>query len=145
MNAAVRIGRDLLSGLERAMWQASPYEACGLLLGEWECDTATITQIVITENVTAGDPTVRFEIDPAVHILIQKAAREGAPAIIGVWHSHPGGAAVPSEEDRRQSVEPGWVWLISADGKGRMEHLAYTSDKQSPRDFHIASIEYIDH
>lgn len=109
----MRIGAGLVDMLERAAWHASPHEACALLLGSADNSTFTVATAVVTENVTVGDPETSFEIDPAIHIQMQKLARAGGPSVIGVWHSHPKGAAEPSDVDKAQSVEPGWVWLIT--------------------------------
>lgn len=98
--------------------KAWPEEACALLLGTRSATGIHIEGIAFSENTTVGDPRTSFEIDPALYIKLQKASRQGGPSVVGVWHSHPGGKAAPSEADRAQSVEPEWVWLISAtDGK----------------------------
>lgn len=121
----VEIGQTLLEMLERTAWQASPNEACALLLGEQNSNRIIITQAVVTDNVTEGNPETSFEIDPAMHILLQKAARVGGPQLVGVWHSHPNGVARPSKADREQSNEPGWVWLISAEQDHVFTHAAF--------------------
>jgi proteasome lid subunit RPN8/RPN11 len=60
---------------------------------------------------TAGSATF-FEFDPAE--LLEHDLRHGT-AIIGVYHSHPGGPARPSPTDlgqMRAEAEAPWVWLI---------------------------------
>ncbi|WP_286828140.1 MULTISPECIES: M67 family metallopeptidase [Kordiimonas] len=128
----VRLSATLLEMLERTAWQAEPHEACALLLGEVGGSEVKLTQAVVTDNVTEGNPETSFEIDPGMHILMQKAARAGGPQIVGVWHSHPNGVAWPSDTDRAQSVEPGWVWLISGVRDGMCEHGAFRAGTGDP-------------
>jgi desampylase len=89
--------------------QAPGKEVCGLLLGEGQ----TVQHILPAANV-AADPARQFEIDPAVLITAHRNARDGGPAIIGCYHSHPNGRVEPSAEDRAMMLEPGWLWLIIA-------------------------------
>ncbi|HEY7984935.1 MAG TPA: M67 family metallopeptidase [Ktedonobacterales bacterium] len=85
-------------------------EACGLLLGAADAGGWRIEATVPLRN-TANSATY-FEFDPAE--LLQNDLRHGA-AIVGVYHSHPGGPARPSATDLGQmtrEAEAPWVWLI---------------------------------
>ncbi|NIJ08885.1 proteasome lid subunit RPN8/RPN11 [Sphingomonas vulcanisoli] len=89
-------------------------EVCGLLFGSPDrVDTAEPTANV------ADDPARTFEIDPATLLRAYKAARAGGPQVIGHYHSHPFGSAVPSDRDWA-AAEPGRLWLILADGAARL-------------------------
>lgn len=88
---------------------ASRDEVCGLLLGRGD----TIDRLVPCRNV-AADPAVRFEIDPTALIAAHRAARGGAPAVIGHYHSHPSGVARPSPRDAADAAPDGSIWLIVA-------------------------------
>lgn len=89
----------------------APNEACGLLLGAGShVHTATVTTNV------HPDPATRFEIDPAALIAAHRAARQGGPALLGYWHSHPNGRAGPSATDRAAASGDGRVWAIVARG-----------------------------
>jgi proteasome lid subunit RPN8/RPN11 len=85
-------------------------EACGLLLGTSGESGWQIEATVALRNV--ANSASYFEFDPAEmlrHDLIHGAA------IIGVYHSHPGGPAHPSSTDlgqMRAEAESPWVWLI---------------------------------
>ncbi|HTI31407.1 MAG TPA: M67 family metallopeptidase [Sphingomonas sp.] len=104
------ISRSLLDRL-RAIVAADPRrEVCGLLLGH----EGEIEAIIEAANV-ATDPRVSFEIDPRVQIDAVKAARNGGLAIIGSYHSHPNGAARPSQWDL-ELARSGELWLIFAAG-----------------------------
>jgi len=138
----VRIGAGLIDMLERAAWHATPHEACALLLGCVDDDTVDVATAVVTDNVTSGDPETSFEIDPAMHIQMQKLARVGGPSVIGVWHSHPKGAPQPSDTDKAQSVELGWLWLITghvADGVS-VTH-AFVAGDTDPHDLKPARMD----
>ena len=95
----------------RAAALAHPREACGLLLGS---ATGRIEQSVETANV-APDPARHFEIDPAALIAAFKTERAGGLRLLGYWHSHPRGEAVPSATDRAMVLGDGRVWAIVAE------------------------------
>ncbi|WCL53765.1 M67 family metallopeptidase [Gimibacter soli] len=107
---SVTLAPGLLDALEALALEAAPHEACAMLLGTRD----HIAGYVPSRNVTDADPARNFEIDPALLLRLHREAREGGPAIAGVWHSHPNGRPEPSDEDRARSVEPGWIWLITA-------------------------------
>lgn len=86
-------------------------EVCGLLLGHGDLVSAAPP----CRNV-AVDPARSFEIDPAALIAAHRAARSGGPAILGCWHSHPSGVALPSRTDAAAALELGWWWLIVGSG-----------------------------
>lgn len=94
-----------------------------------------VSDIVFSDNVSEGDKTRSFEIDPSLYIKLQKKARGGAPQVIGVWHSHPNGAPAPSETDRARSVEKNWVWLISGVEQGQVITKGYLTGSDSPSVF----------
>lgn len=86
-----------------------PREACGLLLGR----DLRIEAAVAAANI-AEHPEREFEIDPAVLLRCHREAREGGPAVIGWYHSHPNGLPEPSAMDATRADEEGKVWLIAA-------------------------------
>lgn len=88
-----------------------PREACGLLLGAGD----RIERAVPAANV-AADPAAAFEIDPALLLRCHRAAREGGPALIGWYHSHPNGRTTPSAADADRVAEWDRLWVIAAAG-----------------------------
>lgn len=88
---------------------AAPRECCGLMLGDRA--TMLVDAILPATNV-APDPLHRFEIDPAALLGAYKAARAGGPQIIGHYHSHPQGEAMPSTIDAAMAQGDGEIWLI---------------------------------
>lgn len=88
---------------------SSADEVCGLLLGQAQ----RVVSAVPTANV-AADPGTAFEIDPSALVAAHRAARAGGLAVLGHYHSHPTGCAVPSITDAHMADEAGVLWLIVA-------------------------------
>ena len=86
-------------------------EVCGLLLGEGE----RVVRVDRCTNVAAA-PARRFEIDPAALIAAHRAARGGGLRVLGHYHSHPSGDAMPSPRDAADALPDGSVWLVVANG-----------------------------
>jgi proteasome lid subunit RPN8/RPN11 len=84
-------------------------EVCGLVLGQGDA----VADILPAPNV-AEDPSRSFEVDPAVLFDAIRAARAGGPAVIGCYHSHPSGHALPSATDAAMIGRVGEYWLICA-------------------------------
>ena len=84
---------------------------CGLLFGTADA----IAAVQPCRNV-AADPSRWFEIDPAALLAAHRAARIGGPAIVGWYHSHPNGLAMPSPRDAASAAPDGMLWLIAAGG-----------------------------
>lgn len=104
----VRISRVLLDAIISRAAASPALEVCGLLLGQGE----TVERIDHCDNV-AVDPHIGFEVDPGALIAAHRAARTGGPRLLGHYHSHPNGIAVPSDRDRA-AAEPGRLWIIVA-------------------------------
>jgi proteasome lid subunit RPN8/RPN11 len=101
------VPRDLLAAMQRLAATACPAEACGLLLGT----PRRITALAPSRNLATAEDA--FEIDTALHLRLQRTTR----AVVGVWHSHPRGPAVPSARDQAGAWDPSLLWLITgADG-----------------------------
>ena len=80
--------------------RASPEECCGLLLGQHD----RIVRAVATRNA-AHDRTRRFVVDPRDYFDAIRQARRESVEVLGVYHSHPRSAAVPSSTDRAEAFE----------------------------------------
>jgi len=105
----IEVTRGVLDALCEMSGAAHPHEACGILLGEG----AQITAAIPTRNVHP-DPETHFEIDPQALIDAHRMEREGGPAIMGYYHSHPNGDARPSATDRAMAAGDGKLWAIVA-------------------------------
>ncbi|HEY1125791.1 MAG TPA: M67 family metallopeptidase [Sphingobium sp.] len=103
------LSRTLAQAIQSETKAAGGHECCGLLLGDRA--TLRVDSILAAANV-AADPRRRFEIDPATLLRAHKTARAGGPEILGHYHSHPDGEAVPSATDAAMAQGDGEVWLI---------------------------------
>lgn len=90
-------------------------EVCGLLLGSGD----RILDILPLANVAAA-PADSFEIDPAGLLAAHRRQRGGGPAILGHYHSHPGGSAAPSPRDAAAASGDGRLWLVVAGREARL-------------------------
>lgn len=105
----IRVTSGVITTLTDEAVRAHPHECCGLLLGR----DGLIDQVVPAANVHP-EPQRHFEIEPAALIAAHRAARQGGPDLIGYYHSHPTGAARPSETDRAMAAGDGRIWAIIA-------------------------------
>jgi len=110
----VEISRVLL---EQIMSEAAAdaNEVCGLLMG----DASRIAAIRPAANV-APDRARHFELDPVVLVAAHRAARAGGERIVGHYHSHPSGMALPSATDAASAAADGSFWLIVGSGVARL-------------------------
>lgn len=110
----VTISRMLLDQI-LAIAAADRAEVCGLLLGA----AGRIKAIAPAANV-APDPARHFELDPVALIAAHRAARAGGAQMIGHYHSHPSGVAVPSATDAACAAPDGSLWLIIGGDEARL-------------------------
>lgn len=100
-----------LAEVEKRSLAAFPAECCGLLLGKPRDDeTVRIGWVEPCVN-QAPDQRCRFTISPESLMAAYRWARDRGEKVVGTYHSHPGGSAVPSEIDR-ESAWPGASYLI---------------------------------
>jgi len=113
MGSRLEVTSGVIATLREEASRAAPREACGLLLGRAE----EVRCAVRADNVHPT-PLRHFEIDPVALIAAHRAARQGGPAVLGYFHSHPTGLLAPSAVDRAQASGDGRVWAIVAPGAG---------------------------
>ena len=113
--------QDHVDCMRRHAEQAYPQEGCGLLLGHLDAETSQKTLVSVALMTNDWSPQVaqqleisneqapaaenlssarRYWIDPRQLLETQRQARSQGLSIIGVYHSHPDAAAVPSGCDR---------------------------------------------
>ena len=113
------VGRAVVSGPVRDALQAHvdrdfPHEACGLLIGRVEPEGVLITRSVRCRNeAPVEERHHRFSIDPRAVINVRRTLRGTSESIVGFYHSHTNGRAVPSALDLDHiRLWPETVWLI---------------------------------
>jgi proteasome lid subunit RPN8/RPN11 len=107
------IGNSTLPEIEAHAAAAFPEECCGILIGRTAGSRHHVQSIVPSPNVAAGDRARRYEIDPQLALDALLRARDGGGEVVGFYHSHPNGSAIPSNLDR-QLVWPEKSFLIVA-------------------------------
>lgn len=117
------VGRAVLSGPVRDSLlthaaRAFPHEACGLLVGRVESEAVLITRSVPCQNqASVEERHHRFTIDPRAVINVRRTLRGTPESIVGFYHSHTDGRAVPSALDLDHiRLWPETVWLILPEG-----------------------------
>ncbi len=134
----VEITASALGAIRAAAGAAQLNECCGLLIGRRDSAICRITRAVAAANV-ADDPARRFEVDPVVLLATHRLARDAGEAVIGPYHSHPGGAAEPSATDlarARDGAAAGDVWVIVGGGAMR----AYAFDGNAFAEAELAEV-----
>ncbi|MGE0493742.1 MAG: Mov34/MPN/PAD-1 family protein [Vulcanimicrobiota bacterium] len=91
-----------LDSLREAARAAYPGEACGFLVGEEE-----VEQVWPAENLALEG----YRIEDEEHLRAQLRARRLGKRILGYYHSHPDGMAVPSQSDHERAW-PDLIYLI---------------------------------
>ena len=122
------IAPDELAAVERRAIAAFPAECCGLLLGRLEGGEAV--RIGQAEACVNQEPDGRraFTISPDELLAAYRRARERGERVVGTYHSHPQGSAVPSDVDRA-SAWPGASYLIvGLGGEGVRERRSWRLD-----------------
>lgn len=123
-----QITQDQLDDIFEHALADSPDECCGILIGDQMTDIVTIHRTRRVANVWDGERTHRFELDARSHVRLQREAREAGLEIVGFYHSHPTGEAVPSAFDVERAW-PGVSYLIvSLDGDRRGDARSWRLD-----------------
>lgn len=112
MGTIARISTEALARIMAETIASPDHEICGLLLGQ----ELSVIEARACGNI-AADPATRFEIDPAALLAAHRNSRNGGPAVIGCYHSHPRGPAEPSPRDAADAAADGGLWLIAAGGQ----------------------------
>lgn len=103
---SVWIAESVLAAVGAHASSAMPEESCGALLGYEVGGARRIVRAVAVENQEREAPERRYRIPAsAVRVLESRAEEEGL-AVVGYYHSHPTGVAVPSPEDLGEA----WPW-----------------------------------
>lgn len=100
-----------LAAILKAAAEAWPCECCGVLVGSREKGRIRVTRAVAARNV-ARDRGRAFEVDPRTLLATHRESREAGEEILGPFHSHPDGSALPSRTDASRAVGVGECWLI---------------------------------
>ncbi|MGA2111183.1 MAG: M67 family metallopeptidase [Anaerolineales bacterium] len=106
----LRLRRQHLAEMKRAVVGAAPEEACGLVLGVADRGW----QVVAIENVLHSPGRFRLEGTAQVRAMVE--AEQKGWQLVGVFHSHPAGPIHPSPTDLAEAAYPEAIYLIWAPG-----------------------------
>lgn len=94
MANSLAISANLLEEIVSHSREEAPNECCGLIGGR----NGQATSVHRAENVFASP--LRYEIDPQDQFRILMALDESGEELAGIYHSHTGSEAYPSQTDR---------------------------------------------
>jgi proteasome lid subunit RPN8/RPN11 len=106
---AVRFERSVLFDIAAHAAAAYPREACGALVGAG----GSVRLGLPLANHDSRAPEIGFRVDPRDYLRVETSAEELGLALLGFWHSHPDGLALPSASDRANAW-PGLLTVIVA-------------------------------
>lgn len=89
-----------------------PFECCGLIIGKGGQDNLIIDEIIPSPNITKGNTSTLFEIDPQIRLNTQRRLRDSPQRVIGHFHSHPDASPLPSPTDLSMAFEAELIWVI---------------------------------
>ena len=116
------LDHQCLTVLDCTFQARSPEEGCALLLGPIPTQSRWLVNTVWPcRNVwqPAVERTSCFAIDPREQLAAQRWARVRGLKPLGVAHSHPRTAAVPSVQDQRLGLSRGLMLIMGCDGVPR--------------------------
>lgn len=80
--------------------RAYPREGCGVLGGRVLADgTVAIERAIPVTNLASASAADRYELEPLEYARVERDLRKDGLSVVGFFHSHPNGAAIPSEID----------------------------------------------
>lgn len=121
--------------------QGAPHEVCGLIFGIEADGWAQARQIVPIRN-TAADPAHAYYMDERELAAALTTAERRGLALIGIYHSHPKSAPIPSPDDVRHAAYPGTAYVIIAPKTGVSEMGAWMIERGAVEalELHIAPV-----
>jgi proteasome lid subunit RPN8/RPN11 len=102
----LRIYSRAREAIVRHALAARPRECCGILLGRG----GEVVEAVAATNLS-DDPN-RFLVDPRDHIDARRNGRSRGLEVVGFYHSHPRGGALPSPTDVAEAAYPDLLHVI---------------------------------
>lgn len=106
-------------------------EACGFFFGNVDAENRTITKSFEVINVSTHDKQSSFEISAHDYLKAESLSNKENITLLGVYHSHPDGTAMPSERDKI-SAQPNFIYIVVSMIKNRFAGMrAWQINRQS--------------
>ena len=118
-----KIQIDILSGHSK---ENSPNESCAILFGSTLDGAVTVKEVFLTKNIE--NSPVNFTISPDELILAYSTAEKKGLDVSGIFHSHPGSIAYPSDTDKRYMQTNPVPWVIYSNINNDFRAYIYNSD-----------------
>lgn len=119
----ITVESDALAQINVQAIQLFPDECCGFLFGtEQEDGRRNVSTVREVHNAKTGDKRRRFEITGKDYMQAERFAAESGLTLLGIYHSHPGHPAIPSEHDRVAAL-PYFSYVILSIVKDRVDHI----------------------
>jgi proteasome lid subunit RPN8/RPN11 len=115
----LRIPKTLYETLRAHGEETYPHECCGVLLGQVDGSTRSVTSTERAGNTRTDSAHNRYNIDPKDLIRIQREGRNRGEDIIGFYHSHPDHPAQWSKTDFAEAHWFGCSYVITSVEKGK--------------------------
>jgi proteasome lid subunit RPN8/RPN11 len=128
---SIRLRPENLEAMLEHVHSVLPYEACGILAGR----AGRVLEVIPIKNI-AQSP-VCFKMDPQQQVETQIRIEDEGMELIGIFHSHPAGAAHPSEQDRREAAYPEAAFVVLSFQGDAWRCHAYAMHLQGPREIPI--------
>ena len=108
MHSSLTLTESQASSMIAHAQHALPNEACGLLGGK----SGHVSTVYPGTN--SEHSPIRYLLDPIDQFNAMKTIDQSGEDLIGIFHSHPKGVAIPSEIDITQAYYPKATYVILA-------------------------------
>ncbi|MCG8459110.1 MAG: M67 family metallopeptidase [Holophagales bacterium] len=117
----LRVDEADLERLRCAADAAFPFEVCGLLVGRDTEEARWVEEVTLALNLAGADARHRYVLDPEDFLATERRARISGRRVVGIWHSHPGGTAIPSQLDLELAWREHSQLILAIDTLGSCE------------------------
>ncbi len=104
--AAMRIPRQMVEEMIAHAREEAPNECCGMIGG---ADGGAAT---VYRSINAEASPLRYSLDAGDQFRIMKEIEERGEELVGIYHSHTGSPAYPSQTDVNLAAYPDAAYVI---------------------------------
>ena len=104
--AAMRVPRQMVEEMIAHARDEAPNECCGMIGG---ADGSATT---VYRSINAEASPLRYSLDASDQFRIMQEMEKRGEELVGIYHSHTGSAAYPSQTDVNLAAYPDAVYLI---------------------------------
>jgi proteasome lid subunit RPN8/RPN11 len=104
--AAMRIPRQMAEEMIAHAREEAPNECCGMIGG------ADGSGTTVYRSINAEASPLRYSLDASDQFRIMQEMEQRGEELVGIYHSHTGSAAYPSQTDVNLAAYPDAVYVI---------------------------------